>query len=281
MQPSLILSLLAVGAGAIARLLSSHACLRFRADPQPTRAWAVFQWSVIANLGVLLLLGGAVAVSYGIRDSAQATFGNITPDWIVTIVVWLAPVLAALLFMNRTDRLASIIFEKPDARPVPPHKNYGAHTSWFAAYESGWFLNGWTYKIFLTDSMLSGARVRGTIVEPESRDEAEHNQAYWVRTMAETLYERLDVTSAEFLLLHTRNFQLRWRDIDEIEYAPDKRWGQPDVIHSGRLILHLRTKRKREFLLLGDHDGERLRAELDAAMRRSRTPSDTLRHTSS
>jgi hypothetical protein len=43
------------------------------------------------------------------------------------------------------------------------------------------------------------------------------------------------------------------------DFDPTKKWGMGSIPHSGKLYLHLTENRKREFILLGDADGEYLR----------------------
>jgi hypothetical protein len=89
------------------------------------------------------------------------------------------------------------------------------------------------------------------------------DQEFWVRTRAAQRYDSFDLTSKEFLDLHSANFQIRWNEIAQTEYRSGKKWGMGNVPYSGRLILQFRDSRRRELILLGKQNGRALKAKID------------------
>jgi hypothetical protein len=134
---------------------------------------------------------------------------------------------------------------------------------WFAAMEYYALILNRTYKVFLTDQMLVGAKVRGLVISPPVVPPQMFDQEFWVRTQAAQRYGSVDVISAEFLQIHSANFQIRWNEIAQTEYRSGKKWGMGNVPHSGRLILQLRSGRRRELILLGNQNGNALKERFD------------------
>jgi hypothetical protein len=182
------------------------------------------------------------------------------PKWLVLLILVVGTFAGTFGLWHGAAPLATILFGRPIENPVPKRKNYGAHTPWFAGY-----MAGKTYKVFITDEMLCGARVGGSI-DGESVPSKAGEPATWANTTQATLYERLDVTSPAFLALDAKNFHLRFRDITEVAYDPDKRWLQPDVPHSGRLLLTDAGGREYDLLLLGEIDAHALRHQISNAV---------------
>jgi hypothetical protein len=89
------------------------------------------------------------------------------------------------------------------------------------------------------------------------------NQEFWVRTQTAKRYERIDLTSAKLLQMHSANFQVYWNEIAQTEYRAGKKWGMGNVPHSGRLVLRLRDGRERELILLGRQNGNTPREKFD------------------
>lgn len=140
---------------------------------------------------------------------------------------------------------------------------------WFAAMEYYALILNRTYKIFAMDQMLVGATVRGLVISPPVTTSSMSNQEFWARTQAAKRYERVDLTSAKFLRMHSANFQIRWNDIAATEFRAGRKWGMGNVPHSGRLVLHLRSGRKRELILLGRQNGNALKQKLNDRWRPS------------
>ena len=143
---------------------------------------------------------------------------------------------------------------------------------WFAAMEYYALILNRTFKVFVTDQMLCGAKVRGVVANPAFVSPQMLSPGYWTQTLAAQNYESLDVASEIFLRMNSANFQIRWGQISEIEYRAGKKWGMGNVPHSGRLILYMRTGKLRELILLGDQNGNALRARLNQFMKADVVP---------
>ena len=137
------------------------------------------------------------------------------------------------------------------------------HETWFAAMEYYALMLNRTYKVFVTDRMLCGAKVRGIVLKPHSASQEMMNQTYWVQTPSAQVYDRIDVTSGVFLQVNSANFQIGWGQIVSIEYRAGRKWGMGNVPHSGRLILNLKAGKQKELILLGYQDGEGLKRRLE------------------
>jgi hypothetical protein len=145
-----------------------------------------------------------------------------------------------------------------------PIRDGAASTApWFAAMEYHTLILNRTYKVFVTDQMLCGAKVRGLVASPMSVPVEMFDPAFWVRTRAARIYDRLDVTSETFLNVSSANFQIKWNEIDRTEYRSGWKWGMGNVAYSGWLTLHLRAGCRRELILLGRQNGEALKARFD------------------
>lgn len=140
--------------------------------------------------------------------------------------------------------------------------NSGANMPWFAAMQYYALMLNRTYKVFLADTMISGAVVRGIVANPATISPTLEDQAYWANTLAATLYEKIDVTSPAFRKLSFNNFQIPWTDIRTVDYSPKRKWGMGNVPHSGKIYLRLRSGSSRELILLGTQNGEELKKRL-------------------
>lgn len=134
---------------------------------------------------------------------------------------------------------------------------------WFAAMEYYALILNRTYKVFVTDQMLCGAKVRGLVSNPSVVPHQMFDQKFWVGTQTAEIYDSFDVISEKFLQVNSANFQIRWNEITRTEYRSGKKWGMGNVPHSGRLTLQLQSARPRELILLGKQNGDALKEKLD------------------
>jgi hypothetical protein len=252
-------------AGSILQAAAVNAERRFRADPQPDRAGAIRFWGLVSGLALLLVFGGAFAFFFFKRAVIGAFVAVHLPDWATPLSTILVPFALAFVLWQAAKPLATILFGRPVENPVPKRQNYGAHTPWFAGFN-----HGRTYKVFLTDDRLCGAHVGGAI-DNDGSPNGNEDPASWVATSLATLYDRIDVTSPQFLALDDDNFHFAYRDIAEVGYQADKRWLQPSVPHSGRLFLTLASGSEYEFLLLGEFDANALVHRISEAAARIRS----------
>jgi len=149
-------------------------------------------------------------------------------------------------------------------------------TPWFAAMEYHALILNRTYKVFVDKGVLCGAKVGGAVSNPRQPTPQMLDQAYWVATRSALLYDHVDVNSAAFLKMNASNFQLRGDEIARIEYRPGRKWGMGNVPHSGRLLVRLKSGGSRELILLGEQDGDALRAGLQLVVIGSMTPANTM-----
>jgi hypothetical protein len=144
----------------------------------------------------------------------------------------------------------------------------GQSQPWFVAMQYYALILNRTYKVFITDRMLCGAKVTGLVASPLSPEPDQLEPDYWARTLEATLYERIDVTSPLFLRMNGANFQIPWTGIREIEFSTAEKWGMGNVPYSGRIFLRLKSGRSKELILLGTQDGPGLREMLQKKLQK-------------
>jgi hypothetical protein len=270
-------SVSAVAAGAAILYLTDVVTLRFARDPRPNRVIlvnvlnAVSLVAVLAFYGGVIAVGAAVAVPPIVRTLQAAGYSSLLRVAIGSAM--LASYVVAELLRRRLRRLAQSTgfgagnvgpAETGEVSSVPA--NFGASLPWFPAMQYYALILNRTYKVFIAESMLCGAKVLGLTASPMSPSSGMSEAEYWTATLPATLYERLDVTSRTFLRLIISNFQIKWRDIARIDYKPGKKWGMGNVPHSGRIVVRLKSGGSRELILLGEQNGEALKKTLDHAI---------------
>lgn len=140
----------------------------------------------------------------------------------------------------------------------PPH---------FIAMEYKGFSNC-IYKVYITDSLIMCAKVNGYItVEPNfgigttiPKTSMHNPEAYVDSTMA-AKYPDLPSDIPGFLKANNQNFIIRKKDIADITFNPQKKWGMGYYPHNGRVIVKVKekvynNKTEREFILIGDQNPE-------------------------
>lgn len=120
------------------------------------------------------------------------------------------------------------------------------------------------YKIYITDSLILGAKVNGYIAAeptmgmgkavPKSR--MHDPQAYVDQTM-DAKYENSFSDKDKFLAIDKDNFIIRTGDIKKIYHNPKPKWGMGYYPHMGRVIIEtIKTpenrRAERELILVGD-----------------------------
>lgn len=134
---------------------------------------------------------------------------------------------------------------------------------WFIAMEYYALILNRTYKVFVTKDMLCGAKVRGLVSNPALVSLSMRDPRSWAQTNSAKIYDRIEVTAPMFSEINPANFQIHWGDIANVDFRAGKKWGMGNVPHSGRLIIHLRSGRRRELILLGEQDGSAIKERLD------------------
>ena len=132
----------------------------------------------------------------------------------------------------------------------------------FVAMEYCYGMLNRTYLVFVTPTMICGARVRGVMSAPMGITARHYNPYFYARPSAVAKYAHKNIQSADFLKLSRANFQIARRDLERCEFTQQPKWGMGTLPYSGRLILHLRDGSARELILLGRQDGPNLQAHL-------------------
>jgi len=128
------------------------------------------------------------------------------------------------------------------------------HAEWsFIAMQYYWLIVNRTFEVFVTRSMICGARVRGVIASPEGTEPQQHDPQQYVSARLRRRYDSVNPESSEFLALDRANFQIPRSRISSIEFFPRK-WGMGGVPYSGRLVLSDPSNSKCELILLGTQD---------------------------
>lgn len=115
-----------------------------------------------------------------------------------------------------------------------------------------------TYLVFVTDSLICGAKVKGVISAPRSPDVRWKDPLFYVSPDLVSRYAGMDVRSDEFLTCCRANFRIRKSEIRDIEFSQKPKWGMATVPYSGRIFLRLKSGKSIELILLGDQDGNRI-----------------------
>lgn len=123
-----------------------------------------------------------------------------------------------------------------------------------------------TYKVFVTDRALCGAKVRGLVASPVVPSNQMQDPAYWGQSALARVYDRVDVTSPSFLKFDWSNFQIPWDSVVGVDFDPTEKWGMGSVPHTGKILMRMRGGKTREFILLGRQDGQLVRDRLRDAI---------------
>jgi len=240
----------------------------FFANPDPHRGILIRLLRLLAlfalvGLYVVAMVGcvaGSVFV-YGVL--AQAADWNPNPGRVVFAVAIVVGMGVASVIRRKIAKLANRRQFAAIERVLPPHA--GASETWFVAMQYYALILNRTYKVFITDTMLCGAHVRGLVMSPPAVSSDQLDRDYWANTLLGTLYELLDVTSPKFLSQDWANFQIRWSEIARIDFDASKKWGMGNVPYSGRIFIRLKSGRSKELILLGQQAGPQLRDALESA----------------
>jgi hypothetical protein len=254
------------------------------------RPFAVRLLGVTAVVALFLALG--LFLSFGVEWLAMAVLGRpIALLGMLGAVLGIALSSIAIQVVSNAGRrtlgMPTRPFRWSAVRPrvAPP----GASTTnkpvlegapgsvpWFAAMEYYRLILNRTYKVFVGERMLCGAKVGGAVAAPRQPTPDMFDQAHWVETRTARLYDRVDVASSDFMKINGANFRLRWDEIVRLDYQPGRKWGMGTVPHSGRLLARLKSGKTRELILLGNQDGAALKARLERMMSADTAPASNI-----
>lgn len=117
-----------------------------------------------------------------------------------------------------------------------------------------------SYLVFITEEGLRGWRFRGVVssLEPTFYQDAE------------ALLDDPDLAEGspafEELMQQRHGFFLHYADIDSVEFVDRQKWGMGGVPHVGKLVVRIRLRRTREFILLGSAHGQVIRNTIVSRM---------------
>ncbi|HVS97111.1 MAG TPA: hypothetical protein VHE54_11535 [Puia sp.] len=125
------------------------------------------------------------------------------------------------------------------------------------------------YKVYVTDSLILGARVNGYISVQNGfgigktvpRDRMHDPEAYVDRTMDR--YDLLLSDHDAFLSADKDNFIIQKSEIKRVYHDPKKKWGMGYYPHAGKIEIQAAKTRmnrhgNRELILVGDQDPDRI-----------------------
>jgi hypothetical protein len=119
-----------------------------------------------------------------------------------------------------------------------------------------------TYLIFVTDSLICGAKVKGAISAPRAPDARWKDPLFYVSPDLARKYASMDVGSDDFLKCCRANFRIAKSEIRDVEFSQKPKWGMATVPYSGRIFLRMKSGKSVELILLGDQDGNRIRERM-------------------
>ncbi len=129
-------------------------------------------------------------------------------------------------------------------------------------------LSNCIYKIYVTDSLIMGAKVNGYIAAPPNFGigtvipaDLRLNPESYVNRKMEAKYSALITNNQQFLAADKQNFIIRKKDVKTIFHDPTKKWGMGPYPHNGKIIIQTTQKVRGyfndtecELILVGDQD---------------------------
>ncbi|MHA4810016.1 hypothetical protein ACX0G9_18020 [Flavitalea flava] len=155
--------------------------------------------------------------------------------------------------------------------PVPPSIN---RPPYFVAMEYKGLLNC-IYKVYVTDSLILGAKVNGYItVQPNFGIghavgwKVMHIPDAYVNRKMDSKYENILADYEEFMKADKQNFIIRRADVKDIFHDPTPKWGMGYYPHTGKIIIQAintvkNVKPERELILVGDQNPKEVLALFD------------------
>lgn len=147
-----------------------------------------------------------------------------------------------------------------------------AQTEEFTAMEYVGGIGNRILKVWVTDSLIFAAKVKGltseTTFSPLDNtelvvsNEKRHDHESYVNKEKSSIYSDIDfssITPKKFLEIDSKNFVIRKIDIIDFYHNPKKKWGMGGYPHNGRIFIisnptEYNSKKTREFILIGSQD---------------------------
>jgi hypothetical protein len=142
----------------------------------------------------------------------------------------------------------------------------------FVAMEYYRLIMNRTFLVLLTPEYLIGLKVNGWVsvesgIDPATllitramslRGDLSDPYAYIKGQYLEKLLHA-DLRGEAILAKDRANFRLSRTDIVEVQYDPRKKWGMGYYPHDGKVYVHTRDRRQREFIILANQSGSRVK----------------------
>jgi hypothetical protein len=104
----------------------------------------------------------------------------------------------------------------------------------------------------------------GLVVSPHVATARMHDPNSWVRRGKLSKYPTLNFEDDAVLHVARANFRMPFTTMGSIEYSAAKKWGMGSVPYSGRVFIKTADD-QREFILIGNENGEAVRDRLTSA----------------
>ena len=119
-----------------------------------------------------------------------------------------------------------------------------------------------TYLVLVSDRVVAGAVVRGTMGSPLSSGSELLNPSHYPKPKLVQRYAGLDIHSDAFLAVHPAGFRIDRTALVDVVLDLSPKWGMGKIPYSGRIILRTRGTADRELILLGRQDAGEIRDRL-------------------
>lgn len=117
-----------------------------------------------------------------------------------------------------------------------------------------------SFLVIVTKNAICGAKMFGVVGSPRTAIGAYkwRDPRNFINRKTLEKYRSIDPESPAFLNIDKVNFQTPCNNVKGIGFTSRKKSSMGGVPHSGSLFVQLADGRKREFILLGDQDGEEI-----------------------
>lgn len=234
-------------------------------------SWLFGVVGILGVLGVYLSAIAVVLLGLSVADNTlQVKAGTpMAGIWsAVAPIIALLALGAANIIRSQIRRAAMGRLDHTDSNRPGESARLGSALRWFVAMEYYALILNRTYKVYVADRMIAGAKIRGLTASPPFPSDGDKLPERWLRSFQVPAYDAMDVTTPRFLQMNVTNFQIAWADIKSVEFDASTKWGMGNVPHSGKLYVHLRNGRSRELILLGEQDGEVIKEMLETEIRK-------------
>jgi hypothetical protein len=135
----------------------------------------------------------------------------------------------------------------------------------FIAMEYWLLLLNRIFLVTVVDGVVCGAKIRGTTFSPKTPQENKpwYDLKFYLTEGVVERYRGIEPGSAQFMSLDRANFRLALREVRGAVFDPRQKFGMGYVPHTGRLYIQRNQVQKREFMLLGDQDGNDIAEQLN------------------